>query len=339
MKTDTREAWDRLAGAAVEARATNYMRELILSRGAGLGVLTAVSLGAILSIPFGVGIGFIPLVGYLGSGALAALFVPDSPLFRYWVDRRKRFERREGVRAGLLARITELTDESRGELVVDRALSNEIKRLFQTHDRMRGRIATLLGGGTSLSIPDIDELDEATVDFLRLFHARLLIRQRMGEGPAEVEQQLHEIEVQLDRSESGVDTRRLEQARASLEKIARARSRLPAREVALKAQLTTLAELFEDLYQRVTTDPAAGGGEFIAEAVAKLSIEEELAFSVEEELEELTRRRVTPRGREVVPAEGGRDDLLLDDPDEGNSRSAAARAARAASTSRQGERP
>ena len=83
----------------------SYVRELLASQGnlnAGLGAL---AVAAILSIPFGFGIGAIPLLAFAAGEIIAALYVPSSIKFRDDVDRKWRARERAATRQRLLAEI------------------------------------------------------------------------------------------------------------------------------------------------------------------------------------------------------------------------------------------
>ena len=83
----------------------SYVRELLSSQGnlnAGLGAL---AVAAVLSIPFGFGIGAIPLLAFAAGEIIAALYVPSSIKFRDDVDRKWRSRERVAARQRLLAEI------------------------------------------------------------------------------------------------------------------------------------------------------------------------------------------------------------------------------------------
>ena len=262
----------------------NYLRELVLSNASVWGLVGVVGAAALVSIPFGLAPAAALVLGFVGVEGIAAVMLPDSPVFRAWVDRKKRRDAREQARSALTERVGKLRSFD------DPQLTHEIDSHLGLYDRMRERLETLRGVG-SLPTDELEKLDDVTVDFLRLLYARVLFHQRLGDDPHGVTRQLRELERAIDASDSVVDRRRLEQAKASLDGVAAQRARLPARIAAAKAQLIAMSESFEDLYHRVTADPAGNVGDFLEQTVARLSIEEELSSSVDEELDALTRAR------------------------------------------------
>ena len=52
-----------------------------------------------------------------------------------------------------------------------------------------------------------------------------------------------------------------------------------------------MSEAFEELYHRIVSDPGSTSvSDFLAETTERLAIEEELAFEVEEEMEEIAKK-------------------------------------------------
>lgn len=262
----------------------NYLRELLLSNTSVWGFVGVVGAAALVSIPFGLAPAAALVLAFAGVEGIAAVMLPDSPVFRAWVDRKKRNEEREKARVTLITRIGKLTSGDDPQLAV------EIESHLGLYERMRERMASLRAVG-SLPPDELEKLDDVTVDFLRLLYARVLFHQRLGDDPHAVTRQIKELERAIDASDSVVDRKRLEQAKASLDSVAAQRARLPARIAGAKAQLIAMSESFEDLYHRVTADPAGSVGEFLEQTVARLSIEEDLSTSVDEELDALTRAR------------------------------------------------
>ncbi len=259
------------------------------------GFLTAITAGAILSVGFGLAPAAIPILLYVGGQAIIGLFVPSSPIFREYVNRKKRAEYREGMRAHLQEQI--------GQRIKRLQLEDweDLARYQQRYTQMRDRLSQLLrlasNGSSGLSTSDLERLDDATVDYLRLVYRRILLHERLhAEDARSIEQQLADIQYQLHQDHSGVDRKRLEQAHSDLTRMLERRAGLPAKDAATAAQLITMSEAFEEIYHRVTTDPTSEGvGEFLREATERLTIEEELAMSVDEELDQLSRRKASIR--------------------------------------------
>ncbi|TNE87968.1 MAG: hypothetical protein EP330_16915 [Deltaproteobacteria bacterium] len=292
---DARSEWDRISGLSDEQQeAVSYLREMVTHEVSQVGFLGSVILGSALSIPFGFAVAAIPLVGFVGAGTVAALFIPESPVFRHRVDQRKKRERRTAVREALIDKI-----QAAGEKLHGRR-KDDLMRYGEDHARMMERVKALkkiaASSRSQLSDVDVDRLDEATVDYLRLVYSRLVLWDRLDASRThEVEEQLETIETQLEKTTYASDKKSLERAKADLERILERRSRLPAQDAATAAQLTAMAETFEDLYHRIQTDPNAGVSDYLSEATERLNIEDELQYAVEDELAELTRKRQARR--------------------------------------------
>ena len=149
----------------------SYVRELLASQrnlNAGLGAL---AVAAILSIPFGFGIGAIPLLAFAAGEIIAALYVPSSIKFRDDVDRKWRARERLATRQRLLAEI-----DARA-----RATSFHLQTM-NAYSRMASRVASLYSRAndrqTKLSPGDIERLDDATIQFLSMWLASLVMDER-----------------------------------------------------------------------------------------------------------------------------------------------------------------
>lgn len=293
---DARSEWDRVSGLSEEQReATNYVMEMATHQLSQAGLLGSIIAGAVLSFPLGIGVAAIPVLGFFGAGAIAALFVPSSPVFRHRVDRRKRSAHRAEVRNQLLEKITDAS-----ATLTDRR-TEQLARYGLDHQRMRDRLKSLEAIARSrkseLSDLDVDRLDEATVDYLRLVYSRIVLWGRMdGARTKQVKRQLQEIDEQLENSTHSADRKNLEKAKGDLERIMQRRARLPAQDASSAAQLTAMAETFEDLYHRIQTNPNAGVSDYLNEATERLSIEEELGYAVQDEIADLTNRRRRSQG-------------------------------------------
>jgi hypothetical protein len=142
---------------------------------------------------------------------------------------------------------------------------------------------------STLSFYDLEKLDETTLDYLRLFYSRVHLRERMGNGDGPIHNQIGDIEEQLEQTQSSIDRKRLSTAKAHLVKILQRRARLPAKDTATAAQMTAMAETFEEMYHQVASNPGGGVSDFLQDAIARMNIEEELGAAVEEELYDLDR--------------------------------------------------
>lgn len=273
---------------------TNYLTEVLGHPVSVSGWLAVISAGALLSLVAGGGAAAIPALMWTGAQSIAALFLPGSPVFREWVDKKKRAERREAQRK-------HLTEEIQARLTAHRfrgeGLNAEVARYGQAYERMRERLTamTKMASNQSAAISpyDLEKLDDATVDYLRLIYARITLRERIdAQDERDLDRKLALLERQLENATGGVEEKKLRVARDDLQRLIEKRSGLPAQEAALSAQLLSTSEAFEELYHHLQTQ---GGGadvaRFLKDATERVELEQEIAMDVDTELEDLLRRR------------------------------------------------
>ncbi len=258
----------------------SYLKEMVTHQASVGGALAALSAAALLSIPLGLGIGALPLLGFAAAEAIAALFVPSSPVFQESVNRRKRLARREKARQHLI-------DE------IQRRLGDSAGGHWPAYNRMRQHLASLRqiaeNRKTSLSQRDVERLDDATVDFLGLWLARLVMQDRQQSlDRGRVERQLRDIQSQLPNVAEPADRARLEKAAGDLERILLRRESLWSRATSVEAAMLSMVDTFEELYQRVVTNPTSGDVSVqLNDAVERMKVEEQLDLAVEAELADL----------------------------------------------------
>lgn len=277
----------------------SYLKEM-LTHPANFGALcSSVIAGSATLVFSGVApLALVPVVGYLGLAAVASLFVPDSPIFREYIRRRKGKERRELSRSHLREQIDALVPRAlpEGHASGRKDWRHEYRAYWPIYDRLRQRFAQLAhhraAGTVRISPYDLDRLDDATLDFLRLFHARLLIRQRlMSIEPGQVQKEIDRIGYQLEHlGSSDADALRLERARDDLRALLDRHRSLIARDTSAAASLASMADTFEEVFQRLATGSEEGVSEFLHGAAERLQIEEDLALEVEAELGEVGRK-------------------------------------------------
>lgn len=116
----------------------------------------------------------------------------------------------------------------------------------------------------------------------------------LASATTEIRRQIEELQKTLESEVAGVTQAKGEidaRLRATREAAARETARLPAKEATVCARLVEMGEAFEELYHRINADPTSKVADFLSDANSRLSVEEELSLSVEDELEDLQRRR------------------------------------------------
>ena len=260
----------------------NYFREMLLHKYNINSGLAAVAAGTILSIPFGFGVGLIPVVLYGAGVSVASLFVPGSSRFRESVDKRRTQKQREAARTHLLAEI-------RKRVGVDHSYWGIYERLISRRNSLR-KIAKQ--ADTALSQEDVDRLDDSTVDFLGLWLARIVVHDRaQAVQPHKLKARIGDIESKLEAVESDADRRRLIKAKGELESLIKRHQEMMTRETAMEASMLSMADTFDELYQRVMADPTSREQVAVQVRVAvdRMDAEEELDYMLDEDVEALLR--------------------------------------------------
>lgn len=287
----------------------SYFKEMLGSSLSKLGIGAALAAVIPAAIVGGPGLGLFPLLVAAGGTAIAGLFVPSSPVFRHRVNRRIRSEKREDLRQRFLARLA--VQEGRTEVA---ARLGGMSLLETEHDlsklewsplvegyrpdylRMVDRLQTLVdlaeGSDSGVTPEEVEKLQDATVDYLRLVYARMNLLERLDTSRQdEVDLRIAELTDQIENAPPALQAR-LERAREDLIRTKAHVAQIPARDAAVAAQLLHMAETFEELYHRITADPASNNvSGYLSEATEKMSIEEELQWAAEAEVAEMQDRR------------------------------------------------
>ena len=284
----------------------SYFKEMLGSRLSKLGVGAAVLAMLPAAIVGGPALALFPLIAVAGGTAIAGLFVPSSPVFRHRVNRRLRSEKREQLRERFLSKLAQQDLRKRGSplgLLVETSVDyaevpwgHHVEQYRDEYLRMMQRMENLEGLASSrdagITPEEADKLRDSTVDFLRLVYARKNLLERLDTSRAdEVDVRIADLEQQIE-SAPGALRGRLEKARDDLERTRGQVAQLPGRDAAVAAQLLHMAETFEELYHRITADPAGANiSGYLDEATQKMSIEEELQWAADAEISDLADRR------------------------------------------------
>ncbi len=274
---DERHVWE-----GGEQEDVSYLKEMVLHQNNVVALASAVLVGAVLSFPLGLGPALIPVLLFAAGESIAAMFLPSSPVFRDRIDRRKRAQRREAAREHLVTEISRRFQDTGGN--------------WNAYHRMRERLESLQelarSRDTALSDRDVEKLDDATVDFLGMWLAALVMAERrMTVDVRGLEQRMRSIEAQLGAGLPSAEARKLEAAQADLGRVLERHRGLRARATALDAAMLSMVDTFEEVYQRVMTNPqSSDAGAQLNEAVERMRMQEELDVAVDAELDDLLRR-------------------------------------------------
>ena len=267
----------------------SYLKEMLTSQTSFTGLLFTLLIAALLSIPLGLGMAAIPILSFVAIEAIAALFIPSSPVFQARIQKRKRSERREKLRTHLTNEIERRQPQSHNH--------------WKAYHRMRDRIASLHEVASrrqnALSDRDVERLDDATVNFLSMWLAWLVMEERWKTtNESDLEKRIRSIDKRLEKIEKPVERRRLEKARSELQVILQRRQSLWDRATAVEAAMLSMTDTLEEVYQRMMTNPNAGDvREELQAAVARMQVEEELDLAVDSELDDILSDTISPAQR------------------------------------------
>jgi len=254
-----------------------YLKEMLTHPANVYTGLGAIAGAAVLSIPFGVGVAALPILGFVAGESIAALFVPSHPKFRARVDKKDREKARAEVREHLENEIRART-------------GTEARKDWSTYERMRERLASLekvaAKRDTALTTHDLEKLDDVTLNYLSLWLARLVMSERrFAVDERELKKRLDTVNRQLDQPIEAGERSRLVKARDDLERMQTTRESLKAREAAHDATMLSLADAYEEVYQSIVTRPTNPEvGRQLQEAVDRMRFEENLEAEIDSEI-------------------------------------------------------
>ena len=254
----------------------SYLKEMLTSSTSIYGLLGTLIVAALLSIPLGLGLAVVPVLFYVALQSIAALFIPSSPVFQERINKKKRVERRERIREHLTEEIQRR--ETDGQFH------------WRAYHRLRERVASLSelarNRKTDLSERDVERLDDATVDYLSLWLAWLVMAERWrGVDEEGITSRIRAIDAQIEKTQSPLDQKRLQKAREDLEVILKRRESLWGRATEVEAKMLAMTDTLEEVYQRVVTNPNSGSAAAqLQEAVDRMRVEEEIDYAVDAEL-------------------------------------------------------
>jgi hypothetical protein len=292
----TEPSWTR----DVPPEETSYLKEMLTHQWSLYGALSSLAAGAVLAIPFGFGLGAVPVLAFAAAEAVAALFVPDSARFRHRVDERKRAQRRDRV-------LAHLKQEIHGRVELDHPN-------WDAWRRMGDRLASLREIARQRRMPlearDLERLEDARADYMGLWLAHLVIDEReRSVDDRELRARVRELDARLAEDPPAAERRQLEKARQDFERILERHQQMRSREAAVDAAMLNIADTFEEVYQGVITNPTSSDAtRRLQEAVDRLKIEEELEQAFHREIGEVIespRRPAPARAARSTLAAGG----------------------------------
>lgn len=214
----------------------------------------------------------------LGLLALAALemiglaIVPGLPSFQLSVNERVRREQREARRETLLREV-----QSHGG-------SNHLRSFEQMCVRVASLYRTASDRSTSLTTREVEQLDDLTLDYLRMCVSDAVLRSPQGNDfIATVNRKLRAVDERLASGRLDQEEQtQLRRAKAEYEEALARQARIASRRSALEATLVAMPIRLEEVYQMVMSAPRDGNlGQLLEESVSRLKLAEQVALDLE----------------------------------------------------------
>lgn len=279
----------------MQKREPSYVKEMLFSQWNVYAGLLSVAAGAVLSIPYGFGVGLLPLIAFATGDAVAALFIPYSAGFRARVDQRLRDREREEQRDHLLAEIEKREASAKG--------LGSMRAYQRMVERVRSLYKVAADSRTQLTLRDVERLNDATLDYLSMWLAAQVIDERAkAVNLRDIETRLKIIDADLEDARPGTDQNQLQKARNEYLSLITRHRRMLSRKMALEAAMLSMPDQMDEIYQTIVTAPASADVDSkLAESIAKLGLEEELESELEGVLRE-TVPELAPRHEQRAQA-------------------------------------
>jgi len=265
----------------VQNKEPSYLWEMLRSQPNLYALLGSVAAGVVLSIPFGFGVGAIPLIAFAAGEAIAAMYVPALPTFRARVDKEYREKAREATRWHLIDEIQSrmrTRGSSRGSLDAYNRMVERVSSLFKVAEESQ----------TQLAAYDVERLDDSTLDYLSIWLATLVIDDRSNAvNLRDIEQRIDAIEREIRDAKPGADLKQLQIARNDYAGLLTRHRRMQSRRRALEAALVSMPDQMEEIYQTIMMAPTCTEvGSKLEEAIAKLRLQEDIEAELASDLRE-----------------------------------------------------
>ncbi|MFT5356154.1 MAG: hypothetical protein ACI9KE_003377 [Polyangiales bacterium] len=260
-------------------RAVSYIMEMLKHRFNTNAFLGSLAVSLVMTIPWGMA-GILPFIGYLAALTMAILTVPDHHKWREAVDTRIDRDQREAAREHLVSEIKKRVGDNH-------AYWTNYYRMLERRDSLAKMAAE---SDTAITLDDIKGLDESTVDYLGLWLARIAIHER-GEAVDQraLRGRVMDLGHKLEKDLPSADKRRLQKAKSDIENLLRRHEEMVSRDAALEANMLSMADTFDEVYQRIIANPTAREA-FASElqvAVARMDAEEDMDYELEEQFDAL----------------------------------------------------
>ncbi|MEO6277596.1 hypothetical protein [Roseateles sp.] len=242
--------------------------------------LMAVGVGCVAallaSLPWG-GDGFgLTLLAMAALETVAIVVIPSLPPFKEWADR----EDRNRTLGAMYERLTAEIKAHGG--------SDHLQNFSQMTDRVASLYRMAGDANSTLTRFDVQQLEDTTIDFLRLCLSDAVMKEirRKGTNEASIQNGLRDVQQAMARPGIGqAELAQLRRAEADFAESLRRQGRMAARRAMIDAALVSMPIRMDEVYQMVVTAPRNGNmGSLLEESLQKLRISEEVSMDLDQEL-------------------------------------------------------
>ena len=235
-------------------------------------VLGMTAASVLASFPFGGDALVLGMLGLVAVEMIGLAIVPGLPNFQLMVNERERREQREARRETLLREV-----HAHGG-------SNHLRSFEQMCARVASLYRTASDRSTGLTTREVEQLDDLTLDYLRMCLSDAVLRNPQGqEFVSSVNRKLRAVEEKLSGGKLDPDElTQLRRAKAEYEEALARQARIASRRSALEATLVAMPIRLEEVYQMVMSAPRDGNlSQLLEESVSKLKLAEQVALDLD----------------------------------------------------------
>ncbi len=260
----------------MQKKEISYVKEMLLSPGNVYAMLATAATSVLLSIPYGFKAALVPLILFTAVDAIAAMFIPFSENFRAKINKQYRDAERESSRQRLLEEIGRRQGNSAAYF-----------GSFDSYHRMLQHVSALykiaFDTQTRLALPDVEKLDDATLDYLSMWLALMVIEERTNAiSLDEIEMRLQNVDADLANLKPGADHLQLQKARNEYLSLITRHRRMLSRKTAIEAALLAMPDQMDEIFQTIMSAPSSSDMDSaLADSIAKLGLEEDLEAELE----------------------------------------------------------
>jgi hypothetical protein len=154
-------------------------------------------------------------------------------------------------------------------------------------DRVAALYQVAADSRIDLAQADVDQMADATLEYLCIWLAALVIEDRASAiDLKDIAQRVQDIDAEIKADRPGIDLRQLQKARADYLGLMTSHRRMLSRQKAIDAAMLAMPDQFEEIYQTImTASPSAEVGSRLQESIARLRLEEEIESELASDLE------------------------------------------------------